>query len=149
MRVLQQSVSVPVFVDQELPVNHRERRFGSSKYSFDRTLRVSLDLLLLHFMRRYLQRPLHFFGSLGVISGGLGALAFLVLLFDKFVLGEDIGDRPLLIVSVTLMLGGLIFLTHGVLGEIMTRLLLANSDTPQYRLKPERKIPKLVAKTKS
>ncbi len=127
---------------REMPVNHRPRTHGRSKYSFDRTLRVALDLLLLHFLRRYLQRPLHFFGGIGVLFGGIGGLAFLTLLFDKFVQGEDIGDRPLLIVSVTLILGGLIFLTHGVLGEILVRLMMNSRDMPQYRVRPERKRPR-------
>jgi hypothetical protein len=125
---------------RELPVGHRPRQHGRSKYSFDRTLRVALDLLLLYFLRRYLQRPLHFFGGLGVLLSGLGGLAFLTLLFDKFVLGEDIGARPLLTISVTLILGGLIFLTHGVLGEILARLLMSSEASPQYRLKAPRKV---------
>ena len=125
---------------REMPVGHRARKHGRSKYSLDRTLRVLLDLLLLFFLRRYMQRPLHFFGGLGLLLGSLGGLAFLSLLVDKFVFAEDIGDRPLLIVSVTLMLGGLILLTHGVLGEILARLMMGNGETPQYRLKPARKL---------
>lgn len=127
-------------VVRELPVGHRARQYGHSKYSFDRTLRVALDLLLLYFLRRYLQRPLHFFGGLGVLLSGLGGLAFLTLLFDKFILGEDIGARPLLTISVTLILGGLIFLTHGVLGEILARLLMSSEANPQYRLRVPRKV---------
>ncbi|MGO6908533.1 glycosyltransferase, partial [Rhizobium ruizarguesonis] len=80
----------------EMAVTHHAREHGVSKYGISRTFRVILDLLSVMFFMRYKARPGHFFGSLGL---GLGALAMLILLylsFDKFILGNDIGTRPML-----------------------------------------------------
>ncbi|MGO8026724.1 glycosyltransferase, partial [Rhizobium leguminosarum] len=86
-----------------------------------RTFRVILDLLSVMFFMLYKARPGHFFGSLGL---GLGALAILILLylgFDKFILGNDIGTRPMLMVGVVLLLSSLQIITTGILAEMIAR----------------------------
>ena len=105
----------------EIPVNHRARVAGTSKYGISRTPRVILDLLAAWFFLRFRERPGHFFGVAGLITGGLGgaALAYLLML-NLF--GMDIGNRPLLITGVLLALVGLQLITTGLVAEMLTRL---------------------------
>ena len=105
----------------EVPVNHRARTAGTSKYGISRTPRVLLDLLAAWFFLRFRERPGHFFGVAGLITGGLGGLALTYLFILKLV-GLDIGDRPLLITGVLLSLVGLQLITTGLIAEMLTRL---------------------------
>jgi glycosyltransferase involved in cell wall biosynthesis len=105
----------------ELPVNHYAREFGVSKYGIDRTFRVVLDLIQVYFFMKYLRRPLHAFGYLGLcclVPGMLiGAYMVALKLF-----GESIGGRPLLLLSVVLVLMGVQLIGMGVLGELLVRI---------------------------
>lgn len=105
----------------EIPVNHRARVAGDSKYGISRTPRVILDLLAAWFFLRFRERPGHFFGVAGLITGGLGALALLYLFALKLA-GFDIGNRPLLITGVLFALVGLQLITTGLIAEMLTRL---------------------------
>lgn len=105
----------------EIPVNHRARTAGTSKYGISRTPRVILDLLAAWFFLRFRERPGHFFGVAGLITGGLGGLALMYLFILKLV-GVDIGNRPLLITGVLLALVGLQLITTGLIAEMLTRL---------------------------
>ena len=105
----------------EIPVNHRARTAGTSKYGISRTPRVILDLLAAWFFLRFRERPGHFFGVAGLITGGLGGLA-LTYLFILKLAGVDIGNRPLLITGVLLALVGLQLITTGLIAEMLTRL---------------------------
>lgn len=104
----------------ELPVNHRPRRHGRSKYGLERYARGFLDLLTITFLGRYRHRPMHLFGGLGLlmILAGLVISAYLsVLRFS----GEAIGGRPLLLLGVLLILVGVQFLTIGLMSEMIQR----------------------------
>ena len=105
----------------EIPVNHRARVAGISKYGISRTPRVILDLLAAWFFLRFRERPGHFFGVAGLITGGLGGVALAYLLVLKL-FGMDIGNRPLLITGVLLALVGLQLITTGLVAEMLTRL---------------------------
>lgn len=105
----------------EMPVNHRARTAGVSKYGISRTPRVILDLLAAWFFLRFRERPGHFFGVAGLMTGGLGGLALTYLLILKLA-GLDIGNRPLLITGVLLALVGLQLITTGLVAEMLTRL---------------------------
>ena len=105
----------------EIPVNHRARVAGTSKYGISRTPRVILDLLAAWFFLRFRERPGHFFGVTGLITGGLGGAALVYLLVLKL-FGMDIGNRPLLITGVLLALVGLQLITTGLVAEMLTRL---------------------------
>ncbi|MFT5570514.1 MAG: glycosyltransferase involved in cell wall biosynthesis, partial [Cyclobacteriaceae bacterium] len=87
----------------EIPVAHHARIHGSSKYGIGRTFKVMSDLLLMVFFQKYLQKPMHLFGTLGIMLFLVGGLINVYLLIVKL-LGEDIGGRPLLILGVTLLL---------------------------------------------
>jgi glycosyltransferase involved in cell wall biosynthesis len=103
----------------ELPVNHRPREHGRSRYGVERYLRGFLDLLTVSFIGRYRYRPLHLFGGLGLGLGtlGIGILLYLTVLKIG---GEAIGRRPLLILGVLLVVVGLQFFSLGLISELIT-----------------------------
>ena len=103
----------------ELPVNHRPREHGRSRYGVERYLRGFLDLLTVSFIGRYRQRPLHLFGGLG-LALGLGGLAILVYLTVVKAMGHAIGQRPLLTLGVLLVVVGMQFFSLGLISEMIT-----------------------------
>ncbi|HWN22658.1 MAG TPA: glycosyltransferase family 2 protein [Gaiellaceae bacterium] len=103
----------------ELPVNHRPREHGRSRYGMERYLRGFLDLLTVTFMGRYRHRPLHLFGGLGLVLGGAGSLVLVYMAVLKLG-GEAIGHRPLLTLGVLLVVVGMQFLSLGLLSELIT-----------------------------
>jgi glycosyltransferase involved in cell wall biosynthesis len=103
----------------ELPVNHRPREHGRSRYGLERYLRGFLDLLTVSFIGRYRQRPLHLFGGLGLLLGLLGT-AILVYLTVVKALGHAIGNRPLLTLGVLLVVVGMQFFSLGLISEMIT-----------------------------
>ena len=116
----------------EMPVTHHARQHGQSKYGISRTFRVILDLLSVLFFMRYKARPGHFFGSIGLATGALSALILVYLGFDKFILGNDIGTRPMLIVGVMLFLSSVQLITTGILAEMMARTYFRDDGTTNY-----------------
>lgn len=117
----------------EMEVNHKTRVAGESKYNLDRTFRVLLDLLLVSFLRRYLHRPMHFFGGIGMAMGGFGGLICAYLTAVKFIAGQNIGDRPLLLLGITLIIGAIVMLSQGIVAEILVRVMHEDKARPQYR----------------
>jgi glycosyltransferase involved in cell wall biosynthesis len=103
----------------ELPVNHRPREHGRSRYGLERYLRGFLDLLTVSFIGRYRHRPLHLFGGLGLGLGAIGT-AILTYLTVLKVLGHAIGHRPLLLLGVLLVVIGLQFFSLGLISEMIT-----------------------------
>lgn len=108
------------FVIKERSVNHRERRFGRSKFGFERYVRGLLDLLTIMFIGRFRWRPMHLFGGLGLVSTVLGTVTCLYLLVEKL-LGHAIGDRPLLQLGVLLVVVGVQLFTFGLVSEMIQR----------------------------
>jgi len=105
----------------EIPVHYQPRQFGRSKYGLSRTIKVILDLLTVRFLLSYSTRPIHIFGSLGLALSGLGTILGLYLSVVKLALGQDIGSRPLLLLSILLMVLGVQMITMGLLGELVVR----------------------------
>ena len=103
----------------ELPVNHRPREHGRSRYGLERYFRGFLDFLTVSFIGRYRHRPLHLFGGLGLVLGALGG-AILVYLTIVKLTGHAIGDRPLLTLGVLLVVVGLQFFSLGLISEMLT-----------------------------
>ena len=120
----------------EMEVRHAARQHGESKYGISRTFRVILDLLAVFFFLRFRARPGHFFGSIGLSLGAAGSVMMGWLLWVKFVLGEDIGQRPLLLIAVVCLLASLQFLTTGLLAEILVRVFYESRGSTAYTLKP-------------
>src|SRR5215218_9236476 len=103
----------------ELPVHHRPREHGRSRYGLERYLRGFLDLLTVSFMGRYRHRPLHLFGGFGLLLGFTGAALLVYLTIDK-ILGHAIGKRPLLTLGVLLVVVGMQFFSLGLISEMIT-----------------------------
>ncbi len=122
---------------REEVVNHRARLHGESKYGLSRTFRVVVDLLSVYFFLRFLTRPGHFFGRIGLVSGGLGFLILAYLFVQKLLFSAHIGTRPLLLVGVLLVLMAVQFLTTGVLSELITRTYFASSASRSYVVRPD------------
>ena len=116
----------------EVPVRHYARRFGKSKYGLSRTARVLLDLLTVRFLLSYSTRPIHIFGGLGLMSFVVGIGLGGYLSFVKFALGQDIGDRPLLLLAILLMVMGVQLISMGLLGELVVRTYYETLDKPIY-----------------
>lgn len=116
----------------EMAVTHHARAHGKSKYGISRTFRVILDLLSVMFFMRYKARPGHFFGSLGLGFGALAMLIMAYLFVDKFIMGNDIGTRPMLMVGVVLLLASVQMVTTGILAEMIARNYYRDDDSPNY-----------------
>ncbi|MCP9925284.1 glycosyltransferase, partial [Synechococcus lacustris C3-12m-Tous] len=104
------------------------------KYGIDRTFRVLMDLLTVWFMKRFLTRPMHVFGFWGLLAIAAGSLMGLVLVAEKL-LGNNIGNRPLLTLCVLLLLAGVQLFCFGLLGELMMRTYHESQGRPIYRIR--------------
>ncbi len=118
----------------QVDVKHHPRKFGKSKYGIGRTFRVLSDLVLMVFFRRYMQKPMHLFGTLGFISFGLGLLINLYLLILK-ILGHDIWGKPILILGLILLLGGVQLITIGILAELAVRTYYESQNKKTYQVR--------------
>lgn len=116
----------------EVEVNHRPRRFGKSKYSVFRFVRVVLDLVTVKFLLSYSTRPLQIFGLLGLISGLTGGVIGLILSYQRLFLKQGISGRPLLLLAILLIVIGIQFITLGLLAEIMVRAYHESSAKSTY-----------------
>nr|WP_304655875.1 glycosyltransferase family 2 protein [Neorhizobium galegae] len=116
----------------EMPVTHHARQHGVSKYGISRTFRVILDLLSVMFFMRFKARPGHFFGSLGLGLGALSAIILFYLFIDKFVMGNDIGTRPLFLIGVMLFLSAVQMITTGIIAEMIARTYYRDDNSLSY-----------------
>jgi glycosyltransferase involved in cell wall biosynthesis len=132
---------IPVLIAQEgatritqVEVNHRPRKYGASKYNLSRTTKVISDLFLMLFLKNYIQRPMHFFGGLGMITFGIGVIINLYL-FTLKILGHDIWGKPLLLLGFLLVMGGIQFITIGIIAELQMRTYFESQQKKPYRIK--------------
>ncbi len=119
---------------KELKVNHRSRKYGFSKYGIDRTFRVLMDLLTVWFMTKFLTRPMYGFGFVGIISILISFVMSSYLLIIK-ILGEDIGNRPMLIFALILGVAGVQLFSFGLLSELLIRTYHESQGRPIYRIR--------------
>jgi glycosyltransferase involved in cell wall biosynthesis len=122
----------------EVPVNHRPRTRGTSKYGIGRTTRVLLDLFTVKFLASYGTRPAHLFGLLGLACVGLGTAVMGYLAALKVFFDEAIGGRPLLILGVLLFLTGVILVSFGLMGELLVRTWHESQGKPIYVVRERR-----------
>lgn len=118
----------------QVDVKHHPRKFGKSKYGIGRTFRVLSDLILMVFFRRYIQKPMHLFGTIGFISLGIGIVINLYLLVLK-IMGHDIWGKPLLILGLIFLLGGIQLITIGILAEINVRTYFESQNKKTYTVR--------------
>lgn len=118
----------------EIPVEHRPRTAGVSKYlSLWRFPKTFLDLFTVLFLTKFSNSPMYLFGGLGVALGGIGFVVLSWLTFIKIVFGEGIGQRPLFFFGILAILAGLQLFMTGLLGDAL-RLSQASSR-PTYRIR--------------
>ena len=118
----------------QVDVKHHARQFGTSKYGLGRTFRVMSDLVTMVFFRKYIQKPMHLFGTIGFVSFGLGVLINIYLLILK-IMGHDIGGKPMLILGLILLLGGIQFITIGILAEVNVRTYFESQNKKTYTIR--------------
>jgi glycosyltransferase involved in cell wall biosynthesis len=118
----------------QVDVKHHARIHGKSKYGINRTFKVMSDLVLMVFMRKYMQKPMHLFGTMGFISFGIGALINLYLLILK-IMGQDIWGKPLLILGLIFLLGGIQLITIGIVADINVRTYYESQNKKTYNVR--------------
>ena len=119
----------------EMPVNHRPRTTGTSKYGLFRTVKVILDLITVKFLLSYSTRPIHIFGMIGLCSGALGVVIGVWLSFQRLFLRIPLGNRPLLLLAIVLVFIGVQFITIGLLAELQTRIYHEAQSKPTYSVR--------------
>ena len=119
----------------EIPVNHRSRKFGRSKYGISRTIRVLLDLITVKFLSTYSTRPIHVFGLWGVLSGlaGFGLACYLTI--QRLFFSIPLSNRPILLLAILLIFIGIQFISMGLLGELQVRTYHESQGKPIYYIK--------------
>jgi len=115
-------------------VQHFPRQFGKSKYGINRTFKVLADLFLMLFIKKYLQKPMHLFGTSGILILLIGILINIYLLVLK-IMGNDIWGKPLLILGVLLVIAGFQLITIGLFADIMMRTYYESQNKTPYRIK--------------
>jgi glycosyltransferase involved in cell wall biosynthesis len=118
----------------QMNVNHRSRIHGKSKYGISRFFKVISDLLLMLFFKKYLQKPMHLFGTLGIVILFVGIVINIYLVVLK-ILSQDIWGKPLLLLGIMLTLGGIQIITIGILAELMMRTYYESQQKKPYKIK--------------
>src|SRR5499427_6123140 len=120
----------------EVPIRNNPREAGGSHYGIGRTFRVMFDILTIKFLLKYFTRPMHFFGTLGLIGCGTGG-AIMAYLAVKKILGYEIvlEHGPLMIAGALLLLGGIIMFSTGLIGEMMMRTYFESQDRRIYAVR--------------
>lgn len=121
----------------EIPVNHHPRRFGKSKYGINRIVRVMLDLMTVRFLLSYATRPMQIFGLFGLWSILIGGGISIYLVALKFLYGEVLANRPLLLLGVLLIILGVQFISMGLIGELTVRTYYETQQKSIYAVREE------------
>ena len=119
----------------EIKVNHRARRFGTSKYGISRTIRVVLDLITVKFLLSYATRPIQIVGLLGFISGSVGFIIALIMTIQRQFFEIPLSDRPLLLLAILLIFIGIQFVSIGLIAELQARTYHEAQEKPVYFVK--------------
>ena len=117
-------------------VQHRARKYGRTKFGLSRFINGFLDLITILFVQKYLQKPMHFFGTIGVLLMSIGSLINLYLAGIRIFYNAGIGNRPLLFLGILLMVLGVQFLSTGFLGELINKNHIHNRQ-PVIRKRSE------------
>jgi len=118
----------------QVNVRHHHRIHGESKYGLNRTFKVLSDLILMLFINKYMAKPMHFFGKIGIVVTGFGALINLYLLILK-IMGEDIWGRPLLLLGILSLIAGIQFISLGIIAEVQMRTYYESQNKKQYSIR--------------
>ena len=111
----------------EVKVNHRPRKHGKTKYSLSRVMRGSLDLVVVLFWQKYSTRPIHLFGGLGLLTSFLGFVLLAYLAVMRLFYNTAIGNRPLLLLSILLVILGVQFIIFGLIADVLVKIYYKDS----------------------
>ena len=115
------------FKISEVKVNHRPRKHGKTKYSLSRVMRGSLDLVVVLFWQKYSTRPIHLFGGLGLLTSFLGFVLLAYLAVMRLFYNTAIGNRPLLLLSILLVILGVQFIIFGLIADVLVKIYYKDS----------------------
>ncbi len=118
----------------EMDVNHHARTAGKSKYGMGRTFKVISDLLLMVFFLKYAQKPMHLFGTMGFLTL-MGGMAINIYMLVEKIMGHEIWGRPLLLLGILLVLGGIQLITIGIIADIQMRTYYESQDKKTYSVR--------------
>ena len=121
----------------EIEVKHNPRKRGRSKYGGSRLIRGFLDLFTVYFLEKYLSRPLHLFGTIGILSMASGLIITLYLSILRILFKQPLEDRPLFLLGIFMVVSGLQFITLGLVGEMQARFQHQNSKTKFYEVETQ------------
>ena len=119
----------------EIPVNYQPRKYGKSNYGISRTYKVLLDLILIRFLEKYMQRPIHFFGGVGFLFFIMSFLSFSVSLYFKITNQKDFVETPLPILTAMFFIIGVLIILMGIIAEILMRTYYESQEKPPFSIK--------------
>ncbi|MBL7790087.1 MAG: glycosyltransferase family 2 protein [Chitinophagales bacterium] len=119
----------------EVEVNYQPRQFGSSNYGITRTFRVVLDLVLIKFFDKYMNKPMHFFGGVGLLSFLGCFLSFGLAVFFKITHQKDFVQSPLPLMGMMFFILGVLFVLMGVIAEMLMRTYYESQGKKSYSIK--------------
>jgi len=127
-RFLPHLLQIEGFNVQEIPIHHRRRQCGASKFSLRHRLRSLFDLGTVYFLSKYGDRPMHFFGAIGlcIFAAGLACSGYLFMLWIQ---GMGVGNRPLLMLAILLLIIGVQVVSIGFIGELLLYLRQRNNSS--------------------
>lgn len=119
----------------EIPVSYQPRKYGKSNYGMSRTFKVVLDLVLIKFLDKYMQRPIHFFGGAGLLSFLIAVIAFLIAFYFKITGQKDFVQTPLPILTAMFFIIGILMILMGVIAEVLMRTYYESQNKFPYTIK--------------
>ncbi len=118
----------------QVDVKHHAREFGKSKYGINRTFKVVSDLLLMLFFKKYMQKPMHLFGGIGLVFTVIGVLINIYFLTLK-ILGQDIWGKPMLLLGILLFIAGIQLITVGIIADVLMRTYYESQNKRPYNIR--------------
>ena len=119
----------------ELPVDYQPRKYGESNYGISRTFKVVLDLVLIKFLDKYMQRPIHFFGGAGLLSFLVSFLSFVLAVYFKISGLKDFVQTPLPLITAMFFIVGILMILLGVIAEILMRTYYESQNKFPFTIK--------------
>ena len=116
----------------ELPVIHRKRAYGTTKYSWSRLSKGFLDLIVVSFWQKYSARPMHIFGGSGLIMGFAGLFITGYLILEKLLFSVGLSERPLFLIGILFIIVGVQFIAIGLLADIMLKVYYSQNQRKSY-----------------
>jgi glycosyltransferase involved in cell wall biosynthesis len=118
----------------QVDVKHHAREFGKSKYGINRTFKVVSDLLLMLFFKKYMSKPMHLFGGLGLLFFIIGTIINTYFLIQK-ILGHDIWGKPMLLLGILLLIAGIQLITVGIMSDVLMRTYYESQNKRPYKVR--------------